>query len=65
MQSFIAISCRSVHIYHLNSQAENWFIHSLHSMGNWRTVATKMKQAVKEKKKEKQKQKQNLNKTNK
>ena len=57
MQSFIAISCRSVHIYHLNSQAENSFIHSLHSMGNWRNVATKMKQAVKEKNERKAKTK--------
>ena len=47
MQSVLAISCRSVHIYHLNSQVENPFIHSLHSMGNWRNVATTLKQAVK------------------
>ena len=50
MRSVFAISCRTVHIYHLKSQVENSFIHSLHSMGNRRNVATTMEKAVKKKK---------------
>ena len=57
MRSFFPISCRSVHICHLNSQVENSFIHSLHSMGNWRNVATTMKQVVKKQKETKEKAK--------
>ena len=50
MRSVFAISCRTVHIYHLKSQVENSFIHSLHSMGNRRNVATTIEKAVKKKK---------------
>ena len=55
MRSVFAISCRTVHIYHLKSQVENSFIHSLHSMGNRRNVATTMEKAVKKKNSNKQK----------
>ena len=34
MRSISTICCRSAHIYHLNPQIENSFIHSLHSMGS-------------------------------
>ena len=53
MRSVFAISCRTVHIYHLKSQVENSFIHSLHSMGNRRNVATTMEKAIKKKFKQK------------
>ena len=41
--SVFAISCRTVHMYHLNSEVEKL----VGNMGNWRNVATTMKQAVK------------------
>ena len=53
MRSVFVITCRTVRIYHLNSQVENPFIHSLHGMGNWRNVATTIKQTVKKKRKNK------------
>ena len=60
MRSVFAISCRSVHIYHLNSQVENSFILST----VWETITKKYiifvikkKLAVKKAKKSKQQQK--------
>ena len=64
MRSVFVITCRTVRIYHLNSQVENPFIHSLHGMGNWRNVATTIKQTVKKKKKKTKKTTTTTNKTN-